>query len=231
MEVKESPPLSLRDALAGRRSVRGFRPDPVARATVADILALAARSPSGTNLQPWKVWVVSGARKEELSRRIIAARDEGNAEHGSAEYDIYPPQWREPYLSRRRELGKELYTLLGIARDDIAARDHHFARNYSFFGAPVGLFFTIDRDMGEGSWIDAGMFMQSVMLAARAYGLETCPQQAFCFYHRIVAEVVGIPGDEILLCGMALGYADDNEPANRLTTKRAGVEDFTRFVD
>jgi len=222
--------MTVRDAILGRRSVRGFRPEPVPRELLLDILRVASRSPSGTNLQPWKVHVCTGARKEALSERLVAAHDAGGEGH-EEEYPIYPAEWREPYLSRRRGLGLGLYSLLGIGRDDKAARHAHFARNYRFFGAPVALFFTMDRDMEQGSWLDMGMFMQSVMLAARAHGLETCPQQAFVRYHRIVCEVLEIPPGERMLCGMALGYPDETEPANRLHTERAPVEDFVRFVE
>lgn len=222
--------MSVQDAIAGRRSVRGFLPDPVAPALIRHMLALASRAASGTNLQPWQVTVCSGARKAELTRRLLDAHDKGGEGHVE-EYAIYPAAWREPYLSRRRKLGKDLYALLGIQRDDLTGRHRHFARNYEFFGAPVALFFTMDGDMGQGSWLDMGMFIQNVILAARSLGLETCPQQAFVKYHRIVKEVLEIPSDQIALCALALGYEDPAEPANRLVSERVPVEGFTRFLD
>jgi len=222
--------ICAREAIASRRSVRGFLPDPVPRATIEDILALAARAPSGTNIQPWHVYVCSGAARRRLSDEIIAAYDAGGGDHRD-EYQYYPRQWREPYLSRRRRIGKDLYGLLGIPREDKEGMRRHFGRNYDFFGAPVGLFFTLERDMEVGSWLDLGMFMENVMIAARVHDLHTCAQQAFHQYHRIVAAHLDIPADQILVCGMALGWEDREEPANRLVTERAPVGAFTRFVE
>ncbi len=216
-------------ALVTRRSVRGFLATPVPRATVEAILAVAARAPSGTNCQPWKVYVCGGAARVALSRELVAAH---YANDGTAveEYAYYPRRWREPYLARRRKLGWDLYGLLGVVKGDRAATARQHARNYEFFGAPVGLFFTLDRDLEQGSWLDCGMFIQSVMVAARAFDLHTCPQAAFTPYHRIVRRHLAIPDEEVLLCGMALGAIDDAEPANALTTEREPVAGFTRFV-
>ena len=174
--------------IRGRRSVRGFLTTPIPRETILEILDVAAHAPSGTNIQPWHVIVVTGAKKEALSRELIEtaldpARD---AEH-SQEYAYYPEKWIHPYIERRRKVGYDLYGLLGIPKGDRANMLRQFARNYAFFGAPVGLFFTIDRIMGQGSWLDYGMFLENVMLAARARGLDTCAQAAFIKYHRIVA--------------------------------------------
>ena len=220
--------LAVARALLTRRSVRGFRPTPVPRATVEAILALAARAPSGTNCQPWKVYVCTGAVRNALSRELVAAHFAADGTHVE-EYAYYPRTWREPYLARRRKLGWDLYGLLGIAKGDRVATARQHARNYEFFGAPVGLFFTLDRDMENGSWLDCGMFIQSVMIAARAFGLHTCPQAAFTPFHRIVRRHLGIPDAEILLCGMALGEIDEAERANALQTVREPVEAFTRF--
>jgi nitroreductase len=216
-------------ALATRRSVRGFLPEPVPRATIEAILALAARAPSGTNIQPWKVYACSGAVRAALTDDLLAAHAAQDGTHVE-EYAYYPRHWREPYLSRRRKIGWDLYGLLGIAKGDRAATSRQHARNYAFFGAPVGLFFTLDRDLERGSWLDCGMFIQGVMIAARAFDLHTCPQAAFTPYHRIVRRHLGIPDSEVLLCGMALGTIDPDAPANALETQREPVAAFTRFV-
>ena len=220
------------EVIRGRRSVRGFLPTPVPKETILKILDVAARAPSGTNTQPWKVTVVTGPKKETLSRELIEtaldpARD---AEHVQ-EYSYYPAKWISPYLDRRRKVGYDLYGLLGIPKGDRARMAAQFARNYAFFNAPVGLFFTIDRILGQGSWLDYGMFLQNVMIAARARGLDTCPQAAFTKYHRIVARHLGIPGTEMLVCGMALGYEDTSKVENRLRTEREGAAGFTRFLE
>ncbi len=220
-------------ALLSRRSVRGFLPAPVPRATIEGILTLAARAPSGTNCQPWKVHVATGAARDRLSAALLAAHDaqaSGSREHRE-EYAYYPSHWREPYLSRRRQLGWSYYGLMGIAKGDRAAGHAQAAKNFAFFGAPVALFVTLDRDMAQGAWLDAGMFVQGVMIAARAYGLDTCPQAAVTPFHRIVRAHLGIPEEEILLCGMALGTCDDAAPENALVTEREPVSVFARFVE
>jgi nitroreductase len=225
--------VTIARALVSRRSVRGFLPTPVPRATIEGILALAARAPSGTNCQPWKVYVCHGAVREQLSEALLAAHDAaalGAREHVE-EYAYYPKQWREPYLGRRRKLGWDYYALMGIARGDRAATHRQHAKNYRFFGAPVGLFFTLDRDMEAGSWLDCGMFIEGVMIAARAYGLHTCPQAAFTPYHRIVRQHLAIPDTEILLCGMALGVIDEASPENALVTEREPTSVFAQFAE
>lgn len=209
--------------------MRGFLPSPVPRATIEAVLELAARAPSGTNIQPWKVYVCSGAVRNALTDELLAAHAAQDGTHVE-EYAYYPRHWREPYLARRRQLGWDLYGLLGIAKGDRAATGRQHARNYAFFGAPVGLFFTLDRDLERGSWLDCGMFIHGVMIAARAFDLHTCPQAAFTPYHRIVRRHLDIPDSEILLCGMALGTIDPDEPANALDTVREPVAAFTRFV-
>jgi nitroreductase len=219
-------------AIITRRSLRAFLPTPVARATIEEILAVSARAPSGTNTQPWRVYVLTGEAKTDLSRKIIAAYDdpEERANHVQ-EYDYYPTEWKSPYIDRRRKIGWDLYGLLGITKTDKAGMHAQHSRNYDFFGAPVGLMFTIDRAMRQGSWLDYGMFLQSVMVAARARDLDTCPQAAFTQFHRIITEHVGASADEQVVCGMSLGYADPNAIENTLVTEREPVGSFTRFLD
>jgi len=224
-----SDPRDLFEAITSRRSVRAFLPDPVSRETIEQILALAARAPSGSNIQPWRVWVVSGAAKERLSQRLLAAH-EADDPSCQEEYRYYPDRWEEPYLSRRRQLGLALYGLLGIAKGDTAAMQRQFGRNYSFFGAPVGLILTIDRAMNQGSWFDLGAFLQSILLAARGFGLDTCPQQAFARYHRLIRAELGIDEEQMIACGIALGHADPNAPENQLQTPRVPVAEFATFV-
>ena len=220
------------EVIRSRRSVRGFLPTPVPQETILEILDVATRAPSGTNTQPWKVTVVTGARKEALSRELIdTALDPARDTKHKQEYSYYPDKWVHPYLDRRRKVGYDLYGLLGIAKGNRDRMQRQFARNYDFFGAPVGLFFTIDRIMGQGSWLDYGMFLQNVMLAARARGLDTCPQAAFTKYHRIVASHLEIPEEQMLLCGMALGYKDGNKIENSLQTSREPAISFTRFLE
>lgn len=215
-------------ALRTRRSVRGFLPRDVPLALIEAILALAARAPSGTNIQPWRVHVMTGGARQALVERILRAEELEPAEH-APEYDYYPMVWREPYLGRRRKVGYDLYGLLGIAKGDKDGMARQHARNYAFFGAPVGLIFTIERDMQVGSWLDYGTFLQSIMIAARGAGLDTCPQQAFAKYHRVIADVLALPPGEMVVCGMALGYADPDAPANRLRTERVPVREFATF--
>ena len=222
-------------AITSRRAVRAFLPTPVPRRTVEDILAVAARAPSGVNTQPWKVTVLTGSAKEALSRKILAAHD-ANAAAGSlgadvGEYDYYPTEWVPPYIERRRKIGWDLYGLLGIAKGDKARMHAQHGRNYRFFDAPVGMIFTIDRILRQGSWLDYGMFLENIMVAARGRGLDTCPQAAFIGFHQIIAEHLSLPAGEMVVCGMSLGWADESAPENRLVTEREPVANFTRFVE
>ncbi len=220
-------------ALLSRRSVRGFLPTPVAREAIEGVLYLAARAPSGTNCQPWKVYVCTGAVRDALSAELHTAHDAqaAGATEYTQEYEYYPrhlagtvPRPEAPdRLGLLRTDGHRARRPRASAR---AAR----ARTYDFFGAPVGLFFTLDRDLEMGSWLDTGMFVQGVMTAARAYGLHTIPQAAFLAFHRIVRRHLGIPDGEILLCGMALGYIDESAPENALNTEREPVSGFARFL-
>lgn len=220
--------LSIVEAINSRRSVRAFLPKPVSHEVLVEILQLAARSPSGTNIQPWFVTVVTGDKKQKLTQALLAAHNAN--EPGDEEYNYYPPQWREPYIGRRRKIGFDMYGLLGIGKGDKDKMHYQTGRNYAFFDAPVGLFFTIDRDMGQGSWLDFGMFTENVMLAARGMGLDTCIQAAFLKYHRIIEEILEIPAHQQLVTGMSLGYADMNAAVNQLETVREPVESFTRFL-
>ena len=218
--------------IRGRRSVRGFLPTPIPKETILEILDVAARAPSGTNTQPWQVTIVTGEKKESLSRELISTALDStrNAGH-QQEYSYYPEKWISPYIDRRRKVGYDLYGLLGIAKGEKELMELQFTRNYAFFDAPVGLFFTIDRILGQGSWLDYGMFLQNVMLAARARGLDTCPQAAFCKYHRIIARHLEIPESQMLVCGMALGIKDQSRVENTLSTERESALNFARFLE
>ena len=218
-------------AITTRRSLRAFLPTEVPRETIEAILAVASRSPSGTNTQPWKVYVLTGAAKTELSRKIKAAFDDPaeRATH-TEEYAYYPTEWKAPFVDRRRKVGWDLYGLLDIGKTDKAGMHAQHGRNYDFFDAPVGLMFTIDRVMRQGSWLDYGMFLQSIMVAARGRGLDTCPQAAFMQFHRIIAEHVGAPANEQVVCGMSLGHADPQAIENTLVTEREPVSGFAHFL-
>ena len=219
-------------AITTRRSLRAFLPTLVPRASIEEILAVAARSPSGTNTQPWKVYVLTGAAKTSLSRKIQEAfNDPAEREKHSEEYAYYPTEWKSPFIDRRRKVGWDLYGLLDIAKTDKARMHAQHARNYDFFDAPVGLMFTIDRVMRQGSWLDYGMFLQSIMVAARGRGLDTCPQAAFMQFHRIISEHIGAPDNEQVVCGMSLGFADPAAVENTLVTEREPVSAFTRFLE
>ena len=214
-------------ALATRRSVRGFTKQPVEREVIEEILRLASRAPSMTNTQPWRVHVLTGAARDRFCGEILAAHEAD--QHPQMEYDYYPKEWKDPYLARRRQIGWALYGLLGIGKGDHAGTKRQAGRNYDFFGAPVGLVFTIDRDLALGSWLDLGMFLENIMIAARGAGLDTCPQAAFANYHEIIRRQLKIPENELVVCGMALGFEDKSEKANELVAPRETVEAFTTF--
>ncbi|WOB06437.1 nitroreductase [Piscinibacter gummiphilus] len=219
-------------AITSRRSLRAFLPTPVPRETLVDILQVAARAPSGTNTQPWKVYVLTGESRRSLSQQVRAAYDDPavSAQHHE-DYAYYPRQWQSPYIDRRRKVGWDLYSLLGIAKGDKERMHAQHGRNYAFFDAPVGLMFTIDRVMEQGSWLDYGMFLQNIMVAARARGLDTCPQAAWTQFHRIILPAIGASPDEKLVCGMSLGYADTDAIENTLQTERESVTNFARFLE
>ncbi|WP_426440390.1 nitroreductase [Bradyrhizobium genosp. P] len=217
-------------AIASRRSVRAFLSKNVPREDIERILEVASRSPSGANAQPWKVHVLTGKALRRLSELLL---DEYNAPGGPTTeprpYQYYPEEWVEPYLGRRRKVGLDMYRLLGIAKGEKSRMHEQTGRNFEFFGAPVGLIFAIDRRMAVGSWLDYGLFLQSIMIAARGRGLDTCPQAAFIDYADTIAEFVGLPQTEIVVCGMSFGYADPEAVVNRLETDRAPVSTFTVF--
>ena len=217
--------MNVSDAIATRKSIRAFRPDPVPRETVERILSLAARAPSGGNLQPWKVYVLLGEARDELVRRVAEAR-KTHPMGEPPEYHIYPPHLAEPYRTRRFRVGEQMYAKYGIPREDKAARLKAFARNWEFFGAPVGLIFTIDRQMQQGQWADLGMFMQNIMLLAREHGLHTCPQEAWAVWHKVIREYLSVPENELIFCGMCLGHADESAPVNALESERAPLAEF-----
>lgn len=214
-------------AITSRRSIRRFLPTPVPKKMVEELLAIAARAPSGTNVQPWKVYALAGKAKEALSAAILEKHNTTGMD--GREFDYYPTEWRDPWLSRRRKIGLDLYGLLGIGKEDKARMKEQTGRNYLFFDAPVGFIFTMDRQLGRGMFIDYGMFLGNLMTAARARGLDTCAQAAFADYHKTIREVLGIPDNELVVCGMSLGYADPEAPENRLQTERVPVDQFTDF--
>ncbi len=217
-------------AITSRHSMRAFLPTEVPRETIEEILQIAARAPSGTNTQPWQVHVLTGQAKERLSDRIIKAHaDPVEAANHREEYAYYPSQWASPYIDRRRKVGWDLYGLLGLGKTDREGMHKQHARNYRFFDAPVGLMFSIDRLMQQGSWLDYGMFLQNIMVAARARGLHTCPQAAFTQFHRLIADELQFGPEQMLVCGMALGFADPLAIENSLVTDRAPVTEFARF--
>jgi nitroreductase len=227
--------MSVIELLHKRRSVRSFLNTPVRKEVVVNVLRAAARSPSGTNMQPWRVYVLMDEAKDRLVREVLAKRElEPHREKPPkpfGEYDYNPEPLFEPFLSRRRTVGFSLYQILGVAKGDRAASWVVAGRNFQFFGAPVGLIFTIDRSLQQGSWLDYGIFLQSLMLAAADVGLDTCAQAAWRHYHDIIRSLLAIPDNEIVVCGMSLGYADVNAPANKLVTERESVEGFATFVD
>jgi len=219
-------------AIGSRHSMRAFLPTEVPRDVIEEILRVAARAPSGTNTQPWQVHVLTGAAKQRFSARIQAVYDDPAelATH-QEEYAYYPREWASPYIERRRKVGWDLYGLLGIVKTDKARMHDQHGRNYQFFDAPVGLIFSIDRVMQQGSWLDYGMFLQNIMIAARARGLHTCPQAAFTQFHRLIADELRLRPEQMLVCGMALGHADPAAVENSLVTERAAVAEFTRFLE
>jgi nitroreductase len=230
MSLSNNPASNFEEAVLTRRAVRSFKPDAVPpRASVEKMLDLARYAPNGSNIQPWTVYVVAGQTRDKLCQAILAA-DQADAPGYEEEYIYYPTDWFEPCLGRRRSLGKALYGLAGIAKGDVEAMKRQNALNYDFFGAPVGLFFSIDKRNQYGGWIDIGGFLQTAMLTARTLGLHTCPQQSFSKYHRIVREHVPIPEDHTLVCGMAVGYADEEAVVNKLMPEKVPVEGFTTFL-
>jgi nitroreductase len=223
-------------AIESRQSMREFLPTPVPRPTIARLLELASRAPSGTNTQPWKVYVLQGASRDTLVDKVCQAHDALRVNPALAadykeEYDYYPEKWVSPYIDRRRENGWSLYGLLGITKGDKDKMHAQHQRNFRFFDAPVGLMFTLDRVMGRGSLLDYGMFLENLMVAARGHGLHTCPQAAWNGFAKIILPHIGAGEDEMLVCGMALGYADETARVNTFRTPRVPAEEFTTWLD
>ncbi|HEV7414537.1 nitroreductase [Tianweitania sediminis] len=218
------------EAIRSRRSVRAFLPRPVEPHLIREILELGARAPSGTNMQPWKAYVVQGKTKAAIADAIENSGVRAEKIKWE-EYRYYPDKFFEPYLTRRRTVGFALYNALGIERREVEKMRAQHDRNFVFFDAPVGILFTIDRRLNQGSWLDHGMMLQTVMIAARARGLHTCPQAAFAPYHAAIRPILGIPDEEILVCGMALGYEDETRPENNFRTERAPLEEWVTFVE
>jgi len=234
LEHRATPAVD--DAVRSRRSVRAFLPTPVDAALIAELLELARWAGSGSNTQPWKVTVLRGAALAAVVEQVSAAdqasaTDPAEAARHVADYDYYPTTWTEPYLARRRQTGWGLYGLLGIEKGDKERMQAQHVRNFRFFDAPVGLIFTIDRILARGSLLDYGMFLQNLMLAARARGLHTCPQAAWNRYVDVIRPLAGIGPDETLVCGMALGYADTEDPVNAFQPPRVASDDFVRWLD
>jgi nitroreductase len=216
-------------AINSRQSVRAFLPTPVDRGTVERLLRLAARSASGSNIQPWRIRVIAGETKEKLTEAIFDAVARDGFEPYQREWNYYPVNWREPFLGRRRKIGWDMYGLLGVAKGDFEGTQRARMRNYEFFGAPVGMIFTLDEDLEIGSWLDLGIYLGALMIAARGHGLHTCPQAAFADFHKIIRPILGIPEKEIIVCGMALGHIDPEAPVNKLVTERAPLCDYASF--
>ena len=221
---------SVSDAINTRRSLRAFLPKPVEKDVVEKILSSAARAPSGTNMQPWKTYVVTGESRQRLCDSVCTAFDERTGTHTS-EVRYYPESWFEPYLGRRRQVGWALYNLLGIKKGDRERTHAQHKRNFKFFDAPVGMIFTVHRDLATGSWLDYGMFMQNIMLLAREQGLHSCPQAAWADYHSTVRKVLTLHDDEIVVSGLALGYADPTAIENTLVTEREPTSEHVNFLD
>jgi len=220
--------MKVSEALDTRFTCRAFKDTPVSRKTIETILETAKRAPSGGNLQPWHVYVVGGEDLQAFKKTIAEKLPENPFGEGS-EYDVYPPSLKEPYKSRRFKVGEDMYATINVSREDKAGRLKQFARNFEFFGAPVALFFAIDRTMQEGQWADLGMFIQSIMLLAREHGLDTCPQEAWAIWYKTVGEFVGIPEEQMLFCGLGIGHRDEEAQINSLRSDRADLAEFVKF--
>jgi len=217
--------MNVIEAIQSRKTCRAFLNTPVRQETLAKILELAMRAPSGGNLQPWRVYVVTGS----VMRSIIERVREGRTEDQGPEYNVYPPNLKEPYRTRRFEIGEAIYKIVNVAREDKATRLKWWARNFEFFNAPAAFFFTMDRIMEVGQWADLGMFMENIMLLAREFGLHTAPQEAWATWTPLLKDILGIPENEMLFCGMAIGYEDTNHPLAVLESNRAPLGDIVTF--
>ncbi|MBL4608635.1 MAG: nitroreductase [Pseudomonadales bacterium] len=219
---------SVTEIIKTRRSIRAFLNKPVEKSVMEEILQQAARAPSGGNLQPWKVYAIAGEVRDQLVN-TVSEKQVSNPIGDGSEYDIYPPDLADPYRSRRRDVGNQLYQLIGIPREDKMAKFAQLAKNFQFFGAPVGLIFTFDKQMGVGQHVDLGLYMQNVLLLCKEKGLDTCAQEAWAVWHKTIRDVVGIPQNELVFCGVAVGYADPNAKINELISDRANLEDFAEL--
>jgi nitroreductase len=232
---ENTPPMNnetaiVDEVIVSRHSVRAFLPTPVDDATIRAILAVAATAPSGTNMQPWRAYVAKGAVKQRITDAILSSGIRAEKADWD-EYKYYPDQFFEPYQARRRANGFGLYGALGIGRREVEKMRGQHDRNFVFFDAPVGMIFTIDRRLNQGSWIDYGMFLQNIMIAARARGLHTCPQAAFAPYHKQIRPILGISDEEIVVCGMALGHEDPSKPENAFRTEREPLDAWVTFAE
>ena len=221
---------TVSQAVLSRHSCRSFADRPVEQETVRDLIEAARYAPSGGNLQPWIVHVLSGGSLVRF-RHLMAPKIKAAPLGGDSEYHVYPPNLKEPYRTRRYQVGEDMYGHLGVTRENKAARVRQFARNFDFFGAPVGMFFLLDRCMGPPQWSDLGMFIQTLMLLAREQGLETCPQEAWTAWHKEVTEFLDVSPELMLFCGLALGYGDYAAPINRLRSERMALGEFAHFHD
>ena len=220
---------TVSEAIDTRLTCRAFTNELPNRNIITSIIERAKRAPSGGNLQPWRMWVVSGQPLEEF-KKDIAEKIKDNPMGEGSEYNIYPPNLKEPYESRRREVGRSMYEVLNIPKEDKAGRMKQFMRNFEFFGAPIALFFAIDREMQEGQWSDLGMFIQSIMLLAREEGLHTAPQEAWAIWYKSVNKFLDIPEELMLFCGLGIGFAAENDPINTFRSKREDIDDFADFI-
>ena len=220
--------MDVLEAIRTRKSIRAFTDQPVPLETVREILEIAQRAPSGTNTQPWHIHVCAGAVKEALTRDVLAEASTGGGSKYE-DHDYYPAQWKDIHRDRRRGVGWALYGLLGIQKGDREASMRQALRNYAFFDAPVGLFITVDSYLGRGSWADAGMYIQTIMLAARGFGLHTCPQAAWITHQEPIYKHLEIPDDQDIVSGMALGYADPDAIENTLVSEREVLDNVARF--
>lgn len=224
------PATDVFEAVRTRRSIRAYRCDAIPMDTLREIVAIARHAPSGSNIQPWRVHVLTGATLKRVGSAIQRAFVTDEPGH-RRDYDYYTDPIYEPYLARRRQCGWGLYSTLGIGRGDREKSKAYRATNYTFFGAPAGLIFTIDRKLEKGSWLDYGMFLQTIMLAARARGLHTCPEAAIASYPDIVRGELGIEAGWTVICGMALGYADPDAVVNTFQPPRIALEEYATFLD
>ncbi|MEM9331277.1 MAG: nitroreductase [Pseudomonadota bacterium] len=224
--------MDVHEAIMSRHSCRRFKPDPVPMKSIRKILTGAGQAPSGHNTQPWKVYVVQGAAKQRITEKaLVAAQGTSSLKASDPEFDYYPTEWFEPYLERRRATGFGLYGAIGIGRDDKESRSAQMLRNFKFFDAPVGFFITFSRRMSVGSFMDIGMFIQNILVGARGEGLHTCGQVAWCSHHHMIRQELNIDDDELLACGISVGYAVEEAPENIWRTDRADIDEWVTFYE